>query len=164
MFGRVGAETIDREFLNLVDLCPFLASDRDRYDDEAVYIMLQKHPRVACLRHSFRCGVGSNIRPLAVVIALGGSLKVVKTMVDACPEALNERLGRRTLLHYVISEGADIKIIEYLTTKCHPTILKATDSFGSIPLHLAASYPSSSSCVLRHLLQIYPDGAHALVG
>lgn len=162
MFGRVGPETIDREFLNLVDLCPFLATDRDRYDDEAVYVMLQKHPRVACLRHSFRCGVGNNIRPLAVVIALGGSLKVIKAMVNACPEALNERLGKRTLLHYIISEGADIQIIEYLTTKCCPTLISQTDSFGSIPLHMAASYPSSSSCVLHHLLQVYPDGAHAL--
>lgn len=149
-------------FLNLIDLCPFLAADRDRYDDEAVYAILKKHPRVACLRHSFRCGVGNNIHPLAVVVALGGSLKVIEAMVNACPEALNERLGRRTLLHYIISEGVDIKIIEYLTTKCCPTLISQNDSFGSIPLHLAASYPSSSTCVLRHLLQIYPDGAYAL--
>lgn len=162
IFGRQGAEAIEREFLNLVDLCPFLAADRVRYDDEAVYVMLERHPHVASLRHSFRCGVGNNIHPLAVVIALGGSLKVIKAMVNTCPEALNELLGRRTLLHYVISEGVDIQIIKYLTEQCCPTLISQTDSFGSIPLHLAASYPSSSSCVLRHLLQLYPDGAHAL--
>ncbi len=167
IFGRQGAEAIEREFLNLVDLCPFLAADRARYDDEAVYVMLKKHPHVASLRHTFRCGVGTNIHPLAVVIALGGSLKVIKAMVDTCPEALNERLGRRTgssrtLFHYVISEGVDIQIIKYLTEQCCPTLISQTDSFGSIPLHLAASYPSSSSCVLRHLLHLYPEGAHAL--
>jgi hypothetical protein len=156
------AANIERDFINLVDLCPFLAADRDRYDDEAVYAILKKHPRVACLRHSFRCGLGNNIHPLAVIVALGGSLEVIKTMVNACPEALNERLGRRTLLHYIISEGVDIQIIKYLTAQCCPTLISQTDSFGSIPLHLAATYPSSSTCVLRHLLQIYPDGAHAL--
>ena len=162
MFGRLSTEVSESVFLKLVDLCPFLAADRDRYDDDAVYAVLKKYPRVACLRHSFRCGVGTNIHPLAVVIALGGSLKVIKAMVNTCPEALNERLGRRTLLHYVISEGVDIQIIKYITAQCCPTLISQTDSFGSIPLHLAASYPSSSRPVLSHLLEIYPDGAHAL--
>jgi len=108
---------------------------------------------------SMRCG--NQYSSLAVVIALGGSLKVIKAMVNTCPEALNERLGRRTLLHYVISEGVDIQIIKYITTQA-PTLISQTDSFGSIPLHLAASYPSSSRPVLSHLLEIYPDGAHAL--
>ena len=161
MFGRLSTEVSESVFLKLVDLCPFLAADRDRYDDDAVYAVLKKYPRVACLRHSFRCGVGTNIHPLAVVIALGGSLKVIKAMVNTCPEALNERLGRRTLLHYVISEGVDIQIIKYITTQA-PTLISQTDSFGSIPLHLAASYPSSSRPVLSHLLEIYPDGAQAL--
>jgi len=109
--------------------------------------------------------VGNNSHPLAVVVALGGSLKVVKAMVDACPEALDERLGGgrgRTLLHYAISEGAHVEIIQYLTSRCSPSLVSQTDSFGGIPLHLAASYPSSSICVLLHLLEIHPDGAHAL--
>ena len=161
MFARRGIEHINRDFLNLVDLCPFLASDRDRYDDAAVHAFLTKHPDVACIRHSFRCGVGT-CHPLAVVVALGGSLRVVEAMVAACPEALNERLGRRTLLHYVISEGVDVEIIKYLTSQCCPTLVSQTDSFGAVPLHLAASYPSSSTCVLRHLIQLHPKGAYAL--
>jgi hypothetical protein len=59
------------------------------------------------------------------VVALGGSLDVVKIMADACPEALGERLsGRRTLLHYAISEGVDVEVsttnteIIDLTTMC----------------------------------------------
>ena len=157
-------DKIERDFLNLVDLCPFLSADRARYNDEAVYAILKKYPTVACLRHSFRCGV-KNIHPLPIVVALGGSLNVVQLMVDACPEALNERLHkatRRTLLHYIISEGVDIAIIKYLTAKCCPTLITATDSFGGTPLHLAASYPSSTTSVLRYLLHLYPKGAHVL--
>ena len=63
MFGRLSTEVSESVFLKLVDLCPFLAADRDRYDDDAVYAVLKKYPRVACLRHSFRCGVGTNIHP-----------------------------------------------------------------------------------------------------
>jgi hypothetical protein len=52
-----------------------------------------------------------DLHPLALVVALGGSLDVVKIMVEACPAALGERLsGRRSLLHYAISEGVDVKV------------------------------------------------------
>lgn len=44
-------------------------------------------------------------------MALGASLDVVSIMVEACPEALEERLsGRRTVLHYAISEGVCLEV------------------------------------------------------
>jgi len=93
------------------------------------------------------------------VIALGGSLQVVQLLVDACPEALEQKLsGKRTVLHYSIAEGADYTIIQYLTSK-NPNLVKELDSFNAIPLHLAATYPSSSLSVLEHLISIYPEGA-----
>jgi len=93
------------------------------------------------------------------VIALGGSLQVVQLLVDACPEALEQKLsGKRTVLHYSIAEGADYTIIQYLTSK-NPNLVKELDSFNAIPIHLAATYPSSSLSVLEHLISIYPEGA-----
>ena len=92
-------------------MCPFLASEKLQYNDKAVLHILQQNPQAACTRHTFRCGIGSNIHPLAVVMALGGSLEVVVLMVEACPEALEERLsGRRTVLHYAISSGVDVEV------------------------------------------------------
>lgn len=104
-----------QDLLNLIDLCPFLASDRIKYNDKKVLALLQRNPRAACLRAPFhRFGIGTDLHPLALVVALGGSLDVVKIMVKACPDALAERLsGRRTLLHYVLSEGVDFKVSAY---------------------------------------------------
>ena len=45
------------------------------------------------------------------MVALGGSLEVVKIMVKACPQALEERLsGMRTILHYAIAEGVGVEV------------------------------------------------------
>lgn len=98
--------------LDLIDLCPFLASDRIKYNDGKVLSLLRQNPKAACLRAPFhRFGIGVDLHPLALVVALGGSLDVVKIMVEACPAALGERLsGRRSLLHYAISEGVDVKV------------------------------------------------------
>ena len=82
-------------------------------------------------------------------------------MIHACPEALEEKLnGKRNVLHYAIAEGVYIDVIRYLTLQ-HPALSSDVDSFHAIPLHLAATYPSSSMCVLNHLLNIYPVGAKA---
>lgn len=157
----------EKELLQLIDLCPFLASEKSTYDDAAVLNLLTCHPTAACQRHSYRCGIGttaSKAFPLAIVVALGGSIDVVTRMVSACPRALNVKLsGRRNVLHYAIAEGVDISIIQYLTS-CNPELVKEMDSFHAIPLHLACTYyPDMSSCdVVRHLLQIYPHGARCL--
>lgn len=152
------------EFMTLsrmIDLCPFLASERAQYDDAAVLALLQRCPAAARLPQSYRCGIGS-VRPLPVVVALGGSLEVVKLMVRECPEALEEKLsGKRNVLHYAIAEGARCEVIRYLISQ-HPPLVAENDSFDAIPLHLAASYPSSSASVLKHLLHVYPTGARAL--
>jgi hypothetical protein len=105
----------------------------------------------------------SKAYPLALVVALGGSIDVVKRMINACPMALNEKLsGRRNVLHYAIAEGVDISIIQYITS-CNPSLVKEVDSFHAIPLHLASTYyPTSSIDVVRHLLQLYPAGAGCL--
>jgi len=65
------------------------------------------------------------------------------------------------VLHYGISEGANAEIIQYLTRQ-NPSLVKETDSFQAIPLHLAATYPPSSEAVLRQLLGVHPEGAKAL--
>lgn len=170
----------------MIDLCPFLASDKIQYDDNKVLNLLRRNPRAACLRATFhRFGIGNDLHPLALVVALGGSLDVVKIMVEVCPEALEERLsGRRTLLHYAISEGVDVEVssfialnmvmhipliilmifaqvIKYLVSH-YPGYLTETDSYNAIPLHLAASYPSTSVYVLKLLLDMHPNGAKAL--
>jgi len=155
-----------KELLRLIDLCPFLASEKSAYDDAAVLNLLTYHPTAANKRHSYRCGIGtatSKAYPLALVVALGGSIDVVKRMINACPMALNEKLsGRRNVLHYAIAEGVDISIIQYLT-RCNPSLVKEVDSFHAIPLHLASTYyPTSSIDVIRHLLQLYPHGAGCL--
>ena len=155
-----------KELLRLIDLCPFLASEKSAYDDAAVLNLLTYHPTAANKRHSYRCGIGtatSKAYPLALVVALGGSIDVVKRMINACPMALNEKLsGRRNVLHYAIAEGVDISIIQYLTS-CNPSLVKEVDSFHAIPLHLASTYyPTSSIDVIRHLLQLYPHGAGCL--
>lgn len=175
--------------LGLIDLCPFLASDRLKYNDYKVLSLLRQNPRAACLRAPFhRFGIGADLHPLALVVALGGSLEVVKIMVEACPEALGERLsGKRNLLHYAISEGVDVEVgidsmlyistrfimliltqtvyicmdkqvITYLVSQ-FPRYLQETDSYNAIPLHLAACYPSSSLDVMKLLLKLHPNGA-----
>mmetsp|Transcript_9118 Transcript_9118/g.19661 ORF Transcript_9118/g.19661 Transcript_9118/m.19661 type:complete len:360 (-) Transcript_9118:236-1315(-) len=154
----------DEDLLRLIDLCPFLASEKRSYDNSAVLALLRTNPRAACLRHSFRCGIGNTnkVHPLAMVVALGGSMEVVELMVRACPEALDEKLsGKRTVLHYAIAEGVDVDIIQYLTSQ-NPLLVSEVDSFHAIPLHLAATYPSSSTDVLRHLLRVHPAGAKSL--
>ena len=155
--------------------------------------LLQQNPRAACLRAPFhRFGIGADLHPLALVVALGGSLEVVKIMVEACPEALGERLsGKRTLLHYAISEGVnvevgihpvycildsrfttliltqavyicvDTQVITYLVSK-YPRYLEELDSYNAIPLHLSASYPSSSLGVMKLLLKLHPNGAKSI--
>ena len=113
------------------------------------------------MRFTYRCGIGESY-PLALVIALGGSLTVVQLMVNACPDALKEKLsGKRNVLHYAIAEGVDIEIVKYLTTQ-NPNLVLEVDSFNAIPLHLASTYPSSSLSVLNHLLHIHPEGARCL--
>ena len=113
------------------------------------------------MRFTYRCGIGESY-PLALVIALGGSLTVVQLMVNACPDALKEKLsGKRNVLHYAIAEGVDIEIVKYLTTQ-NPNLVLEVDSFNAIPLHLASTYPSSSLSVLNHLLHIHPEGAKCL--
>lgn len=93
------------------------------------------------------------------MIALGGSLTVVQLMVNACQDALEEKLsGKRNVLHYAIAEGVDVKIVKYLTTQ-NPNLVLEVDSFNAVPLHLASTYPSSSLSVLNHLLHIHPEGA-----
>ena len=145
----------------LIDLCPFLESDKAKYDDDAVLSILNKHPAAACQKCRWRCGIGEAY-PLAIVIALGGSLEVVQLLVEACPEALEQKLsGRRSVLHYALAEGAERSIIQYLTSK-NPNLVKELDSFNAIPLHLAATYPSSSLSVLKHLITIYPEGSKAI--
>ena len=105
------------------------------------------------LRHRFKCGIGErsdfpktltpenptltksdtllpfatppkgNVRPLALVIALGASFDVVRLMYRACPQALEERLsGQRTLLHYIVSEGASSEVVSFVISKV-PSIL-----------------------------------------
>ena len=152
---------IMQDLLRLIDLCPFMASEKSQYNDAAVLNLLRQNPQAANLRHSFRCGIGNvnKAHPLALVVALGGSLKVVKTMVQACPEALWEKLsGKRNILHYAIAEGVNVEIIQYLTNQ-NPLLISEVDSFDAVPLHLAATYPSSSPAVLQHLLRVYPEGA-----
>jgi len=154
----------DEDLLRLVNLCPFLASEKSDYDDDAVLALLRRNPKAACLRHAYRCGLGINskVHPLALVVALGGSLEVVQLMVRACPEALNEKLSRRrNVLHYAIAEGADIDIVRYLTSQ-NTSLVLGLDSFQALPLHLASTYPSSLPSVLHYLLQIHPDGAKSL--
>ena len=152
---------LPQDLFLLIDLCPFLESDKAKYDDNAVLSILKKHPEASCQKYRWRCGIGEAY-PLAIVIALGGSLEVVQLLVDACPEALEQKLsGKRSVLHYSIAEGADYSIIQYLTSK-NPNLVKELDSFNAIPLHLAATYPSSSLSVLEHLISIYPDGAKCI--
>lgn len=155
----------EEDLLRLIDLCPFLATEKSQYDNAAVLTLLTHNPAAACLRHSYRCGIGNATRahPLALVVALGGSLEVVTIMVNACPEALVEKLsGRRNVLHYAIAEGADISIVRYLTLH-NPRLVVEEDSFRAVPLHLASTYyPSSSSDVVRHLLCLHPYGAQSI--
>ena len=156
-----------QDLLRVIDLCPFLASEKSRYDDDAVLSLLTRNPRAACLRHSYRCGIGNNANngahPLALVVALGGSLQVVERMVDACPAALGEKLGgRRNVLHYAIAEGVGVDVLRYLTSR-NPSLVTEEDSFSALPLHLACTYfPSSSSSVLLHLLSLHPGAAKSL--
>ena len=144
-----------------IDLCPFLESDKAKYDDNAVHSILKKHPAASRQKCMWRCGIGEAY-PLAIVIALGGSLQVVQLLVEACPEALEQKLsGKRSVIHYAIAEGSDYTIIQYITSK-NPNLVKELDSFNAIPLHLAATYPSSSLSVLKHLISIYPDGSKSV--
>lgn len=44
-------------------------------------------------------------------------------MYRACPQALEERLsGQRTLLHYIVSEGASSEVVSFVISKV-PSIL-----------------------------------------
>jgi len=164
---KIDVPMSDVEFLRLIDLCPFLANEKSNYDDAKVYRALVQKPRFSAIRHNFRVGIGRDKHPLAVVMALGGSLDVVAIMVEACPEALEERLsGRRTVLHYAISEGVGLEvgleIIQYIISKSTTSTLDKRDSFQKLPLHLAATYPTCHPSVLRHILHLHPLGARAL--
>ena len=138
-----------------------MASEKSQYDDGAVLALLRESPHLASMRFTYRCGIGESY-PLALVIALGGSLSVVQLIVNACPDALKEKLsGKRNVLHYAIAEGVDVEIVKYLITQ-NPNLVLEVDSFNAVPLHLASTYPSSSLSVLNHLLHTYPEGATCL--
>ena len=111
-------------------MCPFLGSEKIQYDDGAVLALLRESPHLASMRFTYRCGIGESY-PLALVIALGGSLTLVQLMVNACPDALKEKLsGKRNVLHYPIAEGVDIEIVKYLTTQ-NPNLVLEVHSFNA---------------------------------
>mmetsp|Transcript_8364 Transcript_8364/g.19632 ORF Transcript_8364/g.19632 Transcript_8364/m.19632 type:complete len:337 (+) Transcript_8364:503-1513(+) len=163
MIGGSTAEesaTARLDLIRNVDLCPFVASQRKQYDDARTLDIVSANPEVCSLRHRFKCGIG-NVRPLALVIALGASFDVVRLMYRACPQALEERLsGQRTLLHYIVSEGASSEVVSFVISKV-PSILQEQDSFEGMPLHLAAMYPECRPAVLYHVLAAYPEGARS---
>jgi hypothetical protein len=162
------AHPSSQDLLRLIDLCPFLASEKSRYNDDAVLALLLRNPRAARMRRTtYRCGIGNGpaggAHPLALVVGLGGSLDVVARMIEACPAALGMKLsGRRNVLHYAISEGANVDVIRYLTSRM-PSLVTEADSFRALPLHLASTYfPSSSPCVIHLLLGMHPDAARSI--
>ena len=55
----------------------------------------------------------------------------------------------------------DTQVITYLVSK-YPRYLEELDSYNAIPLHLSASYPSSSLGVMKLLLKLHPNGAKSI--
>ena len=86
--------------------------------------------RVLPLRHQKR-PARQRTSPLALVMGLGGSLDILRRMVEveACPEALGCRLsGRKNVLHYALSEGAGINVVRYLVSRM-PLLVAEWDSY-----------------------------------
>lgn len=124
----------------LLDLYPYVAKDRARYDDDAVRESIRRAPNAAKVKCSFTAFYGDFLYPLPVAIALGASPETVQLLCDAHPEAIHEtdNFGW-TPLHFACrypKGGAQFDVVLLLLEK-DPSAISTKDVDGFTPLHWA---------------------------
>lgn len=96
--------------------------------------------------------------PFFWALSYGASQEVLRLLLEANPEAANERHPREgwTPLHY--AEQLDQAAVSLLLEKC-PGALSVRDKAGQLPLHWAAAHNAPCE-VIEVLLKAYPGAAH----
>lgn len=94
--------------------------------------------------------------PVNVAITHGGSLDVIKLLIDAGPDVLVQKDGNEGSgsLGIALTNNVDNRIIEMLI-KANPECVKVADRRGNYPLHVAVSHGMSIQLV-KTLHSIFP--------
>jgi len=101
--------------------------------------------------------------PLHIGMRKQAPAEVIKTLVEACPEAakVNDRHGN-TPLHYGMKHKAPAEVIKLLVEAC-PEAVKLKNHFkypyyGNTPLHIGMQHNAPAE-VIKLLAEAYPEGA-----
>jgi ankyrin repeat protein len=94
--------------------------------------------------------------PVNVAITHGGSLDVIKLLIDAGPDVLVQKDGNEGSgsLGIALTNNVDSKVIEMLI-QANPECVKVADRRGNYPLHVAVSHGMSIELV-KTLHSIFP--------
>jgi len=90
------------------------------------------------------------------------SIKVIKRLVEACPEALTMRdmnTHGLTPLHTILlpnDDEPDLEIVKLLI-ELNPSLLSMGDKYGRLPIHSASSNEHITPDILRYLIGACPD-------
>ena len=135
-----------------------LVSERHKYDNDAVRMILERRPRAASALYQFRAFGGRHVYPLLVAIALGASADVVELLWDAYPPADDpgegHPLGGWTPLIIALHYDASIDVVQLLLRR-FPVALQRRDALGGLPLHYACSRATTE--VVRLLAESCPE-------
>ena len=97
--------------------------------------------------------------PLHYYVTHGGNAKIVKLLVEKCPEAVTIMDGRNKLtpLHSVLhSFHVEPDVVKFLV-ESNPSALHSRDENGRLPLHAACQNGSMVSEIVRLLLDTWPE-------
>lgn len=94
--------------------------------------------------------------PVNVAITHGGSLDVIKLLIDAGPDVLVQKDGNEGSgsLGIALTNNVDNKVVEMLI-QANPECVKVADRRGNYPLHVAVSHGMSIELV-KKLHSIFP--------
>ena len=127
-----------------------------RASDDVILLLLERHERAV------KWADCNGYLPLHTAAATDASLRVVKALVAARPQAAMDgcRAHQQLPLHVAVSRGASEEMVKYLLTdEAHgPETRRARDQSGCMPLHCALIAGAEPEIVLM-LLRAYPQAA-----
>lgn len=140
----------------LLNRCPRASEIRDNAENLPLHVACMgdfdndRNLIVQSLVKAYRKGAGKFSRsektPLHLAIECGGSLAVIRTLVEAHPASLNVRSCGEIPLTAAIKNNAEPSVIECLV-RGKPSVVEQVDGIGMTPLHHAIAYRSSVSII-----------------
>jgi len=140
----------------LLNRCPKASEIRDNAENLPLHVACMgdfdndRNLIVQSLVKFYRRGAGEFSRsgktPLHLAIECGGSLDVIRTLVDAHPASLTVKSCGESPLTAAIKSYSEPNVIECLV-QGEPSVLEQVDGNGLTPLHHAIAYRSSVSVV-----------------